>query len=61
MPPNPPNLEVTKTPLKNKSNTPRYGIELGQFPKNTIIEYWITAYDTAKNTHISPTSSITVT
>ncbi len=48
-------------PLKDKSNTPIYGIELGQFPKNTVIEYWINAYDTAKNIHLSPTSAITVT
>ena len=47
-------------PLKDRINAPIYGIELGQFPKKTVIDYWIDVYDTAKNKQVSPTSTITV-
>ena len=36
-------------PLKNLSNNPIYGLELGQFPNGTIVEYWVEAFDTANN------------
>jgi hypothetical protein len=36
-------------PLKNMSNNPIYGLELGQFSIGSIIEYWIEAYDSAEN------------
>jgi hypothetical protein len=36
-------------PLKNESNRPLYGFELGQFPLGTKITYWIKAMDTANN------------
>ena len=40
-------------PLKNLSNKPIYGLELGQFPNGTIIEYRVEAFDTANNKVIS--------
>jgi hypothetical protein len=40
-------------PLKNQSNEPIYGFELGQFPTDTNITYWIVAYDTANNQGVS--------
>ncbi|HEC95241.1 MAG TPA: hypothetical protein ENI45_04675 [Thermoplasmatales archaeon] len=36
-------------PLKNESNDPVFGLELGQFPTDTNVTYWIVAYDTAHN------------
>lgn len=47
-------------PLRNQSNAPIYGKELGQFPAGTTISYWIVAVDTARNTRISETSSFTI-
>ena len=40
-------------PLKNLSNDPIYGLELGQFPNETSVEYWIVAFDTANNRKVS--------
>jgi len=47
-------------PLKNNSNYPIYGIELGQFPNGTNISYKIKAIDTANNTITSNVKSIIV-
>jgi hypothetical protein len=47
-------------PLRNLSNAPIYGKELGQFPAGTTISYWIVAVDTANNTKQSEVSSFTV-
>jgi hypothetical protein len=40
-------------PLKNMSNDPIFGLELGQFSTGTNITYWIGAFDTANNAVIS--------
>jgi hypothetical protein len=40
-------------PLKNKTNEPLYGFELGQFSTGDNIKYWIEANDTANNTNKS--------
>ncbi len=40
-------------PLKNLSNEPIYGLELGQFLNDTSVEYWIGAFDTADNRIVS--------
>jgi hypothetical protein len=47
-------------PLRNLSNAPLYGRELGQFPEGTTISYWIVAVDTAQNTKQSDVSSFTI-
>ena len=47
-------------PLKNQSNDPIYGIELGQFPTNTTISYCIKAFDTANNSVISIEKSFSI-
>ncbi len=47
-------------PLQNQSNNPIFGLELGQFPSDSIITYWIAAYDTADNTNTSSKKTITV-
>jgi|GEM_PF-684912 len=47
-------------PLKNLSNAPVYGKEIGQFPSGTTVDYWIIAVDTANNTRQSETFSFTV-
>ena len=39
--------------LKNLSNEPIYGLELGQFSNETSVEYWIEAFDTANNRIVS--------
>ncbi|MCK4995414.1 MAG: hypothetical protein KAR55_00870, partial [Thermoplasmatales archaeon] len=44
-------------PLKNESNDPIFGLELGQFSIGTNITYWIGAFDTANNTVISSEKS----
>ncbi len=46
--------------LKNQSNDPIFGLELGQFPTNTTINYWIKAFDTANNTLITIDKSFTI-
>jgi hypothetical protein len=40
-------------PLKNMSNYPLFGLELGEFPKGSRITYWVEAIDTANNSNIS--------
>ena len=40
-------------PLKNESNSPLYGIELGQFESNSTIKFVVRAFDTANNMAIS--------
>ncbi len=47
-------------PLRNQSNNPIFGIELGQFPTGQIITYWIVAVDTAYNTRQSDVHSIII-
>jgi hypothetical protein len=47
-------------PLRNQSNNPIFGIELGQFPTGQTITYWIIAVDTAQNTQQSDVHSFTV-
>jgi len=47
-------------PLKNESNEPIFGVELGQFSTGEIITYWIIAYDTANNSRISDIQSFNV-
>jgi len=40
-------------PLKNESNLPAYGIELGQFPSGSTIKFRVEAYDSAGNSVMS--------
>jgi len=40
-------------PLKNESNLPAYGIELGQFPSGSTIKFRVRAYDSAGNSALS--------
>ena len=47
-------------PLKNMSNDPIYGLELGQFLNGSNITYWIEAFDTANNSGISSKNSFTI-
>jgi hypothetical protein len=47
-------------PLKNMSNDPIFGKELGQFSTGTNIEYWIEAIDTANNVVVSSTKSFLI-
>ena len=47
-------------PLRNQSNNPIFGIELGQFPTGQIITYWIVAVDTAHNTGQSDVHSFII-
>jgi hypothetical protein len=47
-------------PLQNQSNSPLYGVELGQFPTGTTITYWVIASDTAHNTKQSDINSFTI-
>ena len=47
-------------PLRNQSNNPIFGIELGQFPTGQIITYWIVAVDTAYNTRQSDVHSFII-
>jgi hypothetical protein len=47
-------------PLRNQSNTPIFGIELGQFPTGQTITYWIVTVDTAQNTKQSNVHSFTI-
>jgi hypothetical protein len=47
-------------PLKNQSNDPIFGIELGQFSTGQTIAYWIVATDTAQNKKQSDVASFTV-
>lgn len=47
-------------PLKNQSNDPIFGIELGQFSTGQAISYWIVAMDTAQNKKQSDVASFTI-
>jgi len=47
-------------PLKNESNEPIYGFELGQFLTGKNITYWIEAFDKANNSIISETKSFII-
>jgi len=47
-------------PLKNESNEPVYGFELGQFATGKNISYWIEAFDAANNSIITNTKSFTI-
>jgi hypothetical protein len=47
-------------PLKNQSNDPIFGIELGQFSTGQVISYWIVAMDTAQNKKQSDVASFTI-
>jgi hypothetical protein len=47
-------------PLKNQSNNPVFGVELGQFPTGQTISYWVVAVDTAQNTQQSDVHSFTI-
>jgi hypothetical protein len=47
-------------PLKNQSNNPIFGIELGQFSTGQTITYWIVASDTAQNKKQSDVTSFTI-
>ena len=47
-------------PLKNVSNDPIFGLELGQFSTNTNITYLIKAVDTANNIVVSKEKFLTI-
>ena len=47
-------------PLRNQSNNPIFGVELGQFSTGQTITYWIVASDTAQNTKQSDVASFTI-
>jgi len=47
-------------PLFSESNKPIFGVELGQFPNNGLITYWIVAYDDANNSIISSEKSFSI-
>ena len=47
-------------PLRNQTNDPVFGIELGQFPTGTTITYWTVARDTAHNTRQSTIASVNI-
>ncbi len=57
---NPVQKRHDEDPLNNESNDPIFGLELGQFPNNTTINYWIKAIDTANNTITSEKKSFTI-
>jgi len=47
-------------PLKNQSNNPIFGIELGQFSTGQTINYWVVASDTAQNKKQSDVTSFII-
>ncbi len=47
-------------PLFDESNKPIYGVELGQFPNNELVTYWVVAYDDANNSIISSEKSFNI-
>jgi len=47
-------------PLRNQSNDPIFGIELGQFSTGQTISYWIVAIDTSQNKIQSEGDSFTI-
>ena len=50
---NPVQSRDEEDPLKNESNSPCYGIELGQFESGSIIKFLVKAFDNANNVAIS--------
>jgi len=50
---NPVQKRHEEDPLNNQTNDPIYGLELGQLPNNTTINYFIKAIDTANNVIVS--------
>ncbi len=58
---NPVQARHEEDPLRNQSNLPVFGCELGQFPAGTTISYWVVAADTAANAQQSNVQSFTVT
>jgi len=57
---NPVQSRHDEDPLKNESNNPIFGIELGQFSTGKTITYWIVAYDVANNSRSSYEKSFTI-
>ncbi|KYK31369.1 MAG: hypothetical protein AYK22_02500 [Thermoplasmatales archaeon SG8-52-3] len=57
---NPVQKRHDEDPLKNQSNDPIFGLELGQIPTNTTINYFIKAFDSANNTIATIEKSFTV-
>jgi len=57
---NPPQSRHQEDPLRNQSNKPIYGYELGVFKTGETIEYWIEAWDYAMNKIASDKQIITV-
>jgi len=57
---NPEQKRHEEDPLKNESNEPTFGLELGQFSTNTNITYWVKAIDTADNIITSNEKSLTI-
>ena len=51
----------SEDPLKDMSNQPLFGIELGQFPKDTVISYHVVATDLALHSVVSDEYEIIVT
>jgi len=47
-------------PLFGELNKPIYGVELGQFPNNELVTYWIVAYDDANNSITSSEKSFNI-
>ncbi|MFO8078441.1 MAG: Ig-like domain-containing protein, partial [Thermoplasmatota archaeon] len=50
----------SEDPLRNQSNQPMFGIELGQFPKDTVISYYVVATDIALHDAVSEEYEIIV-
>jgi len=57
---NPVQSRHDEDPLKDKSNNPIFGFELGQFSTGKTITYWIAAYDAANNSILSCENSFTI-
>jgi hypothetical protein len=57
---NPIQTRHEEDPLKNESNNPLFGYELGLFPTGENITYWVVAYDAALNSRKSNEQSFTV-
>jgi len=57
---NPVQSRHDEDPLKNESNNPIFGFELGQFSTGKTITYWIVAYDVANNSRSSCEKSFTI-
>ncbi|MEM2387895.1 MAG: hypothetical protein QXW78_02075 [Candidatus Thermoplasmatota archaeon] len=57
---NPSQERHEEDPLKNRTNSPIFGFELGQFSSGEKITYWIEAYDAANNIKVSDKKSFSV-